>query len=370
MLVIENLSHRGVSFLSPGTDRAAAPSGTGPFRWVRYEPRRLLEVSANPQYWGSKPLNERIVFRFVPDGQARLLALAKGEIDVVADVNPQVLLSLTPSMPVQLHASRPVSYVALLVNKNGKPPFHKLADRRLRQALALAIDRKTLASVLYAGRGAAADGLLPQWMFGLGKHTQEQVFDPSAANQLLDQAGWLRGPDGQRARGGEKLGLRLVAAFPGIQSVAPLPELLERMFRAVGVDLQIVAVEDDNLYTERYLAQGDGDLFMELAANTNLDPTFLLFHLFHSRTPWQGYRHMSAGPEVDAALDEARASSDPLQRIAAVRRAHAGVIDDAVAAIPILLVPQFVLSRPGMTVPMFEHRDWIDYGAVRLPTAK
>jgi peptide/nickel transport system substrate-binding protein len=368
-LVIENMSHRAVSLFSPATDKATAPSGTGPYRFVRYEPRQRLELRANPDYWGTKPLNERLVFRFVPDGQARLLALAKGEVDVVAEVSPQMLLAMSPSMKLQLHTSRPVQYVALLVNAQGQAPYTRLADPRVRRAVALAIDRPAIARTLYAGRGVPAQGLLPDWMFGLGKHTQGHGLDLAAAAGLLDDAGWRTDPgkpDGPRRRNGEALRLRLVAAYPTLSSVAPLPELLEQMLRKAGIGLDIVSIEDDQLYGSRYLDPGEGDLFIEHAGNNNLDPTFLLYNLFHSKTPWRHYRHMAAGPSLDAALDEARATGDPARRLDAVRRAHRNVVDEAVVAIPILLVPQFVLSRAGTEVPMFEHRDWIDYGAIRL----
>lgn len=368
-LVLENMSHRAVSLFSPATDKATAPSGTGPWRFVRYEARQRLELRANADYWGTPPLHQRMVFRFVPDGQARLLALAKGEVDVVAEVTPKMLLAISPSMTLQLHTSRPVQYVALLVNAHGQAPYTRLADPRVRRAVALSIDRAAIARTLYAGRGMPAKGLLPDWMFGLGAHTQGHGLDLAAAARLLDDAGWRTDsgkPDGPRQRGGEALRLRLVAAFPSLASVAPLPELLEQMLRKVGIALDIVGIEDDQLYGARYLDPGEGDLFIEHAGNNSLDPTFLLYNLFHSKSTWRGYRHMAAGPALDAALDEARATGDPARRLDAVRRAHRSVVDDAVVAIPILLVPQFVLSRAGTEVPMFEHRDWIDYGAIRV----
>jgi len=365
-LLIENMSHRATSLFSQHSDRRVAPAGTGPWRFVRYQPNRALELVRNPQYWGPPAVQERMLFQFVPDPMTRLLALVAGEVDLIAEVTPQMLLALSDSMPVRLHASRPVSYLALLVNLHGQPPFTRLADPRVRRALALSIDRAAVARVLYAGRGIAARGLLPDWMFGLGPHVQGFGYDPAEASRLLDAAGWVRGGrDGLRTRAGEALRLRLVAAFPNLAAVAPFPELLQQMVRQVGIGIEIVAVEDDALYGQRFLEPGAGDLFLELASNTNLDPTFLLYNLFHSQTPWRGYRHMAAGRALDAALDQARRTDDPQQRLEAVRRAHRAVVDEAVAAIAVLHVPQFVLARPGLEVPMFEHRDWIDYGAVR-----
>jgi|GEM_PF-717692 len=369
-LVIENMSHRATSLFSPNSDRRVAPAGTGPWRFVRYQPRRALELAADPHHWGRRqglpaPAHERMVFRFVPDAQARLLALAAGEVDVVAEVTPQMLQAITPRMPVRVHVSRPVSSLALLVNLHRRPPHDRLADVRVRRALALAIDRAAVARVLYGGHAVAARGLLPDWMFGLGTHLRGHDHDRSEAGRLLDAAGWRLDRHGLRQRGGEPLRLRLVAGFPNLSAVAPFPELLQQMLRALGVGLDIVAVDDDELYRQRFLEPGDGDLFVELAGNTTLDPTFLLHHLFDSRTPWRAYRHMAAGAVFEAAIDTARQSDNPAARLDAVRRAHRIVVEEVLAAIPVLHVPQFVLARPGWTVPMHEHRDWIDYGAVR-----
>jgi peptide/nickel transport system substrate-binding protein len=374
-LVIQNMSHRASSLFVAGSARATKPQGTGPYRFVRYEPRRLLEVQRHAGYWGAAPKQPRVLFRFVPDGQARMLALAKGEVDVVADVTPQMLLALPPggAGPARLHVSRPTSYVALLANIRGEPPYTTLADARVRRALAHGVDREALARVLFAGRGVPARGLLPDWMFGLGEHTRGHAFDPAAAARLLDEAGWRRGdsPSGLRSRDGQPLRLKVVSAYPSASTVAPLPEMLEQMWRKLGIATEIVAVEDDQLYNERQLGAGAADLFIEHAGNPSLDPTFLLYNLFHGRSSWQPYRWIRPaapqGAAFDAALDAARADDDPARRIDAVRRAHRIVVDEAVVAIPLLLVPQFVLARPGVAVPMFEHRDWIDYGAVTLP---
>jgi peptide/nickel transport system substrate-binding protein len=368
--MVDNMTHPSASLFLPSEATAAHPIGTGPYRFVRYEPQRCIEVERFERYWGPAPAQARIQFRFLADPQARLLALRAGEVDLISEVVPEMLLGISPDEPgLALLCSRPIRYAALLCNLHGNPPYHVLRDIRIRRALALAIDRDAIARTLYLGRGQVARGVLPGWMFGLGEAQPAGFgFDRIQAQDLLEQAGWRQGADGVRIRGGVRLQLRLVAAFPNASSVRPIPEMLGQMFRTVGVDLEIIEVDDDQLYYSGYADSGQADLFLELAANANSDPTFLLFNVFHTRTPWRSYRYSAPGGDVDSLLDAARHSADRRAAIDAVREAHRRIIDNHVAAIPILLVPAMIVARTGLTIHPFENVDWINFGTARRHT--
>ncbi len=366
-LVIENMTHRATSFFSTMTNRAENPVGTGPYLFESYEPKQQLTVVRNPDYWGEAPTVDRLTFRFIADDNARLLALQNGEIDVIDEVTPQMLLSMPQDGSVVLHESRPIRYVALLANLNGSAPFDIAQDYKVREALACAIDRETIASILFAGRGVPAKGILPGWMFNLGDdHTDGFGYDPVKAGTLLDEAGWVMGADGIREKDGRKMSLRLVAAYPNVSTVKPMPEMLEQMFAAIGIDIDLVEVDDSGVYGSTYLDTGEADLYMEFASNNNTDPTYLLNNLFTTTTPWGGYKFTAPGPHVDALLAEARVAQTREDVIDKVRAAHRAIVQDDLAAIPILMVPNFTLSRPGIEVPMSEYADWIDYGRVTV----
>ncbi|MEO1314239.1 MAG: ABC transporter substrate-binding protein, partial [Pseudomonadota bacterium] len=343
------------------------PIGTGPYLFESYDPKQQITVVRNPDYWGEAPSVERMTFRFIGDDNARLLALQNGEIDVIGEVTPQMLLSMPQDGSLVLHESRPIRYVALMTNLNGEAPFDILKDRAVREALAWAIDRETLAQVLYAGRGVPAKGILPGWMFNLGDdHTDGFGFDPDKAAAMLEAAGWSMGGDGIREKDGRKLSLRLVAAYPNVSTVKPMPEMLEQMFATVGVDIDLVEVDDAGVYGSTYLDTGEADLYLEFASNNNTDPTYLLHNLFTTTTPWGGYKFFAPGPHVDTLLSDARAAQTREEVIEGVRAAHRSIVQDDLVAIPILLVPNFTLSRQGLTVPMSEYADWISYGKVSV----
>ncbi|UWP94641.1 hypothetical protein K3X48_10485 [Aliiroseovarius crassostreae] len=364
-LVIENMTHRATSLFGPSANRAENPVGTGPYLFESYAPKQQITVRRNPDYWGEAPNVDKLTFRFIGDDNARLLALQNGEIDVIGEVTPQMMLSMPQDGSVVLHESRPIRYIALLANLNGAAPFDIIQDYKVREALAWAIDRETLASVLFAGRGVPAKGILPGWMFNLGEdHTDGFGYDPVKAGEMLDAAGWKMGADGVREKQGRRLSLRLVAAYPNVSTVKPMPEMLEQMFAAVGVDIDLIEVDDSGVYGSTYLDTGEADLYMEFASNNNTDPTYLLYNLFTSVTAWGGYKFTAPGPHVDDMLLTARSAQSRDEVIDLVRQAHRAIVQEDLAAIPILMVPNFTLSRPGLKVPMSEYADWIDFGRV------
>ncbi|MBM7068656.1 ABC transporter substrate-binding protein [Actibacterium sp. 188UL27-1] len=366
-MVIENMTHRGTSLFLPTGTLAENPIGTGPYLLESYEPKQQITMRRNPDYWGEAPNVETLTFRFISDDNARLLALQNGEVDVIGEVTPQMMLSMPQDGSVILHQSRPIRYAALMFNMQGNAPYDIAAnDLNLRKALAHAIDRETLAQVLYGGFGQPARTILPGWMFDLGDdHAKGFTFDQAKANALLDEAGWTMGANGVRERDGRPLSLRMVAAYPNVSTVKPMPEMLDQMFAAVGVDIEIVEVDDSGVYNDTYFGPGAADMFLEFASNNNTDPTYLLYNVFTTMSPW-GYAVTSPGENVDELAQASRVAGSREEVIDLVREAYRSIVDDHVSTIPILTVPNFSLSRPGITVTMSEYEDWIDYGNVSL----
>ncbi len=363
-LVIENMTHRGASLFLPSDTMADNPIGTGPYTLKSYEPKKQITVTRNPDYWGEAPKVDTLTFHFIGDDNARMLALQNGEVDVIGEVTPQMMLSMPQDGSVILNESRPIRYAALMFNMLGKAPYDITADLKVRQALAYAIDRETLAQVLYGGKGQAAKTILPGWMFDLGDdHAKGFGFDTAKSNALLDEAGWRAGVDGIREKDGRKLSLRMVAAYPNVSTVKPMPEMLDQMFAAIGVDIEIIEVDDSGVYNDTYFGPGAADMYLEFASNNNTDPTYLLYNVFTTMSPW-GYAVTSPGGNVDELAKAARVASSRTEAVDLVRQAYKSIVDEHTSTIPILLVPNFTLSRPGVTVPMSEYADWIGYGDV------
>ena len=148
--------------MAPAHRRAARPSGTGPYRFVRYAIDDRIELARFDGYFDGRPQNEGLVLKIVPDDIMRGLELRKGTIDlVVNDLSPDIAYQLEQSYQLQMVEAPGVDYQYLGLNLRDPA----LRDRRVRQALAYAIDtprdhRVSAARSRRTGGGSAAAGVL------------------------------------------------------------------------------------------------------------------------------------------------------------------------------------------------------------------
>ena len=345
------MSHPFVSAYAPDTDFINHPIGTGPYRFLEYSRNRFIKVVRNENYWGEKPYNKSITYRFVPDAQARLMSLLNGECDIICGVDPQMLSALPPGGFYKKVVSPPKNYAVLTVNLHGEAPYDLLADLWIRKAVAYAIDRGLIARVLYEGIAAPAKSILAPWFWNQGDAFLDGYdYQPDRATRLLEEAGWHTGPDGIRTKNGRPLKIRLVSGFPTAADLKPLPELIQQMLRKVGIELEVIQTDDMGVYYGSYMAPGKGDLFLEKAGNTGPTPSWLLYMLYHSKSPWvdSGYKWSWPGETFDQAIEEAQASTDGETVLNAIKRAQKILIDETCAVIPLLFLSDVYLTRPDI----------------------
>ncbi len=114
-----------------GKDFRNHPVGTGPFIFREWKSRDQVVLDANPSYWKGKPKLDHIVFKVIPDAQAALLALQRGETQIMGDVATQVIPALRKDSNIVL-ITQPGLAVNGMAMPNDTPPFN---DKRVRQAL-------------------------------------------------------------------------------------------------------------------------------------------------------------------------------------------------------------------------------------------
>ncbi|HMK85940.1 MAG TPA: ABC transporter substrate-binding protein [Steroidobacteraceae bacterium] len=124
--------------------------GTGPFRIESYRPREGATFVRNPEYWGPKALADRVELKFYADIQPRLIALQAGEVDLLDAVPVVMSPALSANPDIKILPVRSASHRQLHMRCDTGP----FADKRVRQALALCLDRKKLLAGLCRGRGA------------------------------------------------------------------------------------------------------------------------------------------------------------------------------------------------------------------------
>lgn len=190
-LLLQRLSLFRIAHGRTTREIVAHPVGTGPYRVARWSRNGPVELLAFDHYWGGEPPTRRVEIVPMPIDE-RLAALSRGELDIA--ILPPEVFGANPHPSVSL--VRQVSLSRMFLWVCGMPKREAgeaLSDRRVRQAVALALDRPALSEELLGDRGAAASQLVPRTIFGFAPGLEAPHAEVAAARQLLAEAGWPSG---------------------------------------------------------------------------------------------------------------------------------------------------------------------------------
>jgi peptide/nickel transport system substrate-binding protein len=181
-----------------------AAVGTGPFMFEEFSPGSRISVVRNPNWWGSDPGWDQVVFVPVGEDSARLAALLNGDVDVI-DYPPTVdlpQLEQNPDFVVSSIASDRLIYLMpsyrdretyVLDNEGNIMMPNPLRDWRVRRALSLAMDRNAIRDRIMGGASLPTRNIVPPGFFGYVEELQPDPYDPEAARALLEEAGYGEG---------------------------------------------------------------------------------------------------------------------------------------------------------------------------------
>lgn len=282
--------------------------GTGPFRMVSARPG-LVQLDANPAYWGGPPRLNRVEFRRYAGEEDLVAALQRGEVDVTSAIGQARVEALRASPGLNLDSQTGLNIAFLSVN-NERPPFD---DPRVRHALARAIDRDALVSRILGGHGEPARNPLPPSIWGYSSRTRELGLDRSAARRLLAEAGH---PDGF-----ETSILAVASARPYMPAPDVLSAALAEDLAQIGVRARLVKVASWAEYVARG-SRGDYDLMPLGWQADSSDPNDFLTALLASPAIGATNRSRYASPEMDALLKRGRMASDEESRMRVYREAQ------------------------------------------------
>ncbi|HYG61602.1 MAG TPA: ABC transporter substrate-binding protein [Thermoanaerobaculia bacterium] len=340
---------RGAHGFQPGE----LPVGTGPFRVESWEPGRSITLAANRAYFRPGPYLDRVVYLLRSAGEGVDLLLA-GQADYFG-VRPPVdrlpELARSPDLAILTRPSDSRFYCGFNLRRG------PLADRRVREAVNRAIDRKALLEKAFAGYGAPALGFYtPAVAWAYDAQARVPDYDPERARALLDEAGLRPGPDGVRVR------WDMVA--PDILPIPDMVRVLAAQLREVGVEIRPVLLPLAE-WAPRLLNNHDFDLGI-MGGNQGPDPENLNLR-FGSRGPTQFMGYSS--PELDAAVAEGSRAADLPRRAAAYFRAQRILARDLPIAPLAESVYIAVMRRQVHGTPHAEARGLVpnnDFSLVRL----
>ena len=269
------------------------PVGTGPFRFVS-RTADTIELAAFDAHYRGRPRLDRVVLREIPEATVRVLELRKGSVQLVVNALPPDVVPLFRADPrFSVPAASGANYVYLGLNLTD--PL--LADRRVRRALALALDREKLVRTLWRGLGVVTETLLPPGNWARNDDLPATPFDPAAARAQLDEAGFPD-PDGS----GPEPRLRLTYKTSTDETAVLQAQILQSMWREIGVDVEIRSYEFATFYAD--IKRGNFQLF-SLTWTGIADPDIYMLILHSQRVPPAGSnRGRYSNPRFDELVEQ------------------------------------------------------------------
>jgi len=206
------------------------PLGIGPFKYVTWQRGDHIEMVANDRYWRGRPKLNRVVYKIIPSRDTIITALQTGQVDLWPEA-PRAYRDRFTGLAGYHFVVQP-SYVFGHLDFNVAHP--DVADPLVRRAILLATPRKEIFQKLSRGLGVLQDSIVSPASPFHDPHTSFTPYDPARANAMLDAAGWRRGADGVREKGGLRLSLDLVSNT-GSADTDRLIEVLRQSWQAIGV---------------------------------------------------------------------------------------------------------------------------------------
>lgn len=231
------------------------PNGSGPYVFVSNDGIDIT-VEANPDYWGDAPGIQTVILRYIEDAQARQAALLSGQVDISTRVGPDEVAAAAsdPNINVVSNAGPPAQIVSIWQH-NGP-----LADVRVRQALAHAIDREAIASSIMRDQNAVGFNSIPTMIPGYQDAANRFEYDPEKARSLLAEAGY-----------DDNLTLTM-ATSSLVPKQLEIDQAIVSYLNDVGIEVDVTRLEVGAFRT----TYGDYDVTLNTLASFNNDPSFLL----------------------------------------------------------------------------------------------
>ena len=214
-----------------------APIGTGPFKLKEWRPAEYTLLEAFDDHFRGRPKLDFLREDIVPEPSVRTIALETG--DAHSAVWPlltedNLRLAQDPNFVTYNSAGGSIKHFPL---NNSLP---QLAEKEVRQAMMLALDRQQIIDDIWSGAAKVADSnLSPKFEFYHNPDLKEYPYDPEAAMTLLDEAGWVdEDGDGVREKDGVDLSFT-VTVITGDQARRPIAEVAQQFLAKVGIELEI-----------------------------------------------------------------------------------------------------------------------------------
>ncbi|MCM3597999.1 nickel ABC transporter substrate-binding protein [Metabacillus idriensis] len=250
-------------------DGLKSPIGTGPWVLSEYKKNEFAVFKRNEHYWGTKPKVDKVVVKVITDGESRVLAFEKKELDFIFGngvISQDSFQFLKNSGKYETKLSEPTATRMLLFNTNRKAT----KDLKVRLALNHAFNKQAVIDNIFYGMEEKADTLFPPVLDYTKIKIDPYEYDAAKAEQLLDEAGWKK-VEGKPFREKDGKELQLEFLFNSTDNIQKsIAEFVQGDFRKLGIDIKLTSQESNTFWTTAF--QGKYDLLFTSTWAVPFDP--------------------------------------------------------------------------------------------------
>ncbi|HKO00112.1 MAG TPA: ABC transporter substrate-binding protein [Thermoanaerobaculia bacterium] len=298
--------------------------GSGPYRLARRVAGKEILLERREDYWSKKPYIKNVLFKVVVDNATAWNALQRGDLDettVSSDIwlNESNNLQLKDRLEFRRFYTLSYNYIPW----NGRDPI--VGDKRVRRALSMCVDLKSLINNLYHGTARAMSGPFTPDSWAYNPEVPVVEFNPGEARHILNSLGWLdTDNDGLLDKGKKPLQIEMLV-IAGSGPTLTFAQLFQAELKKIGVQLNILPL-DPSVLIQRVLAGSYQSAYLGWDQDPDPDP----FNIFHSsQMPPHGQNFIYySNPQADRLIEAGRRELDRNKRQAIYRELHALLADD------------------------------------------
>jgi len=273
------------------------PVGTGPFKFVSYEPKQNIKLEANADYWEGAPKLSELEYRFISEPSTAIAELQAGRVDLV--IPPTIPIGMIPTIEADSNLAvvatpGPTVYALRFNTRDGITK-----DPRVRKAMIMAVDRDAIIKTVLGGQAQPIASFQGPLSFGYDPAMKPLPYDPQQAQALLQEAGVAPGSTVQiDVRGNEATFIEVTQAIAAY-------------LQTVGINATIKPYETNVLLNDIIPAGKTGAMFQQSWGGWTLDYDNTAIAMYHTGEKWNPY---DSDPKMDEMLMAQRSMTDRAER--------------------------------------------------------
>ncbi|CAG9298163.1 peptide/nickel transport system substrate-binding protein [Celerinatantimonas diazotrophica] len=300
-----------------GKDFGRHPVGTGPFEFKSWEPNSKVVLVRNPHYWDGEAKSKMVIFRPITDENTRVAEMMSGQLDIMPEVPPNSLSIFKSSHYKIYEQVGPHLWFLILNTRHGV-----FKDKRVRQAINYAINKKSLVNNVLDGTATVAAGPVPKaFKWAYNNKLKPYPYDPAKARKLIKEAGAT----------GKTVTFYVTNGGSGMLDPVAMATAIQADLKAVGLNVKIQTYEWNTFLGKVNAGLKDNADMAEMAWMTNDPDTLPYLTLRTGAFPDKGGFNSGyySNPEVDKLLAEARSSTNQATRAKLYKKMQVIVHNDA-----------------------------------------